>query len=114
MNFIFFHNAITNRDSIAQLKKVDLDALPFVVSGTSKGNDATIANIVRHVQFLLTTKQRLTKHKLEQDKSILLRQIASVEANIDQAVYELYSIPTEYRSHINDWSVGETRSPKTI
>lgn len=96
MNFYFNTSAITNRNSIAQLKKVDLDQFPIkrldlteVIARDSHDKLVALAD------KLLILNQQLALARAPQDITQLLRQIAASEKRADQVVYEIYGLNEE-------------------
>ena len=93
ISFYYREKLITNKNSIAQIKKVDLDKLPVPVLNLAvKSDKIKHDNIVSLVYKMLKLKQKEnveTKHSV---KALIVKQIESVDAAIDAAVYELYGL----------------------
>ena len=87
----FYYRAIlvTNKQSIAQLKKIHLDVIPI---RTIKFSDS--ADKARHDQMLSLHKQ-LAKAKVNHVKTTIQRQIESTDQQINGLVYELYGLAKE-------------------
>jgi len=85
--------SLTNRRSIAQVKKVDLDELPIRVLETSKPLDnARHDQIVSLVDAMLQLHKDLAQAKTPDAKNALQRQIDATDRQIDHLVYELYGL----------------------
>ena len=85
--------AITNKKSIAQVKKVDLDQLPIrTVDFKSPGEKDRHDRMVSLVERMLALHKQLAEAKTAHDKTNLQRQIDATDAQIDKLVYELYGL----------------------
>ena len=88
--------AITNRKSIAQLKKVDLDQLPIRKIDMSNPADKDRHDrMVSLVQRMLELHRQLAVAKTAHEQTALQRQIDATDAQIDQLVYQLYELTPE-------------------
>lgn len=96
LNFYFTTSAITNRNSIAQLKKVDLDQFPIKYLDLTEG-EARISHdkIVALVEKMLALHEQFAVAKTPQDTTLLQRQITATDKQIDQLVYALYGLTAE-------------------
>ncbi|MCX7185175.1 MAG: N-6 DNA methylase [Nitrosospira sp.] len=96
LNFYFTTSAITNRNSIAQLKKVDLDQFPIKYLDLTEG-EARISHdkIVALVEKMLALHEQFAVAKTPQDTTLLQRQITATDRQIDQLVYALYGLTDE-------------------
>jgi hypothetical protein len=88
--------AITNRRSIAQLKKVDLDQLPIrIIDFSNPAEKDRHDRMVSLVELMLELHNQLAVAKTDYAKTNLQRQIDATDAQIDKLVYELYSLTDE-------------------
>jgi len=107
MDFIYFHTALTNRDSIAQIKKVDLDALPFVKSGSTPLSEGLVKKIGGYGKEIHDSLGRLHNSKTEHERTALRRSVLALEKKIDDSVYELYGMSKEHQAAVDAWK-GKT------
>ncbi len=63
-----------------------------VIDFTKKPDKAQHDRVVELVERLLALHEQLPKAKTDQDKKILERQIATVDRQLDQLIYELYGL----------------------
>lgn len=85
--------AVTNRNSIAQLKKVDLDQFPIrMINFEDRSDNARHKEIVGLVARMLNLRKQLTASKAPHDKTAIERQIEAADQEIDRLVNELYSL----------------------
>jgi len=85
--------SLTNKKSIAQVKKVDLDELPihtinFKKAGEVKHHD----QMVSLVEQMLELHKKVTAAKTPDEKTRLQRQIDATDSQIDKLVYDLYDL----------------------
>jgi len=93
VSFYFREKLITNKNSIAQIKKVDLDKLPIPAFDLSqKPHKAKHDNLVSLVDKMLDLKRKEAAELGDHLKTVIIRQIDAVERAIDMAVYELYNL----------------------
>jgi hypothetical protein len=93
ISFYFGEKLITNRNSIAQIKKQDLDMLPIPTPDLSKKPDkARHDKLVALVDQMLVLKKKEQAEAVPQTKTMIGRQIQAVDAQIDALVYELYGL----------------------
>jgi len=93
ISFYFREKLITNKNSIAQIKKIDLDKLPIPALDLSKESDKTKHdNLVSLVNKMLDLKQKEAAELSDHLKTVITRQIDAVDKAIDTAVYELYNL----------------------
>ena len=93
MSFYYRARALTNKKSIAQVKKVDLDILPFPPVDSSANEGRAIHDrMVRLVDQVLETKHHLTVVLTDHDKTYYQSKCDSLERQIDLLVYRLYKI----------------------
>jgi hypothetical protein len=91
--FYYRNRLITNRRSIAQLKKLHLDALPIRTIDFDDPADAG-----RHDRMVALVEQTLDLHKklaattIPADRTLYQRQIEATDRQIDTLVYELYGL----------------------
>ncbi|MCC6914361.1 MAG: Eco57I restriction-modification methylase domain-containing protein, partial [Rhodospirillaceae bacterium] len=102
MSFLYYNTVVTNRDSIAQAKKVDLDALPIVTGGTKR--DQEIRNLIANeVEKLLQKVPAYYTERTEQRRTLLRRQIEQAEDVINDLAYELYGLNKEEVGIVAAW-----------
>ncbi len=93
LSFYYRAKSLTNKKSIAQVKKVDLDKLPIRKINFSDATDkARHDRMVQLVTSMLTLHQQLSATKSVVQKDIIERQIDAIDAEIDLLVYELYGL----------------------
>ena len=91
--FYYRNRLITNRRSIAQLKKVHLDALPIRTINFDDPEDvARHDKMVALVERMLELHRKLAAATIPADKTLYQRQIAATGRQIDALVYELYGL----------------------
>lgn len=103
MGYIFAERKLTNQNSMAQVKKNDLDTLPIVVEDKlNDGRDRIleIANLARGVTSALASYE-LAKH--EQARKVHKRMIKSALKEIDRKAYELYTLTPAEITEVEDW-----------
>ena len=96
MTFYYRNRLITNRRSIAQLKKVHLDQFPIRTIDFSDPTDkARHDRMVELVEQMLDLHKELARATIPQTKTVLQRQIDTTDRQIDRLVYELYELTEE-------------------
>jgi len=96
ISFYYRNRLITNRRSIAQLKKVHLDAIPIRTINFANSTCRTRHDqIVGLVDAMLKLHKDLQSAKTDHEKSLIQRQIDATDKQIDQFVYELYGLTEE-------------------
>lgn len=103
IGYIFAERMLTNQDSIAQVKKVDLDALPIVLEdqiGDGKNRVDLVAEAARSICSSLAAHDGA---KSEQVRAVHRRTIKASLENIDQHIYDLYALTPEERAEVDDW-----------
>ena len=96
MNYYYRSVAITNRDSIAQLKKVDLDCFPIPKLDMNNLAEKTEHDhIVSLVEQMLKAKEELVTARLDLDVQRLEHRCTTLDRKIDEAVYNLYGLTEE-------------------
>ena len=85
--------AITNKKSIAQVKKVDLDQLPIrTIDFKERADKTRHSRMVELVNGMLDLHKQLTVARTGHAKTNIQRQIDAKDAQIDKLVYELYEL----------------------
>ena len=85
--------SLTNRRSIAQVKKVDLDLLPVPTMNLSKVQDKDHHDkMINLVDRMLARHKQLAAAKNPNDKTRLQREIDATDHQIDQLVNALYGL----------------------
>ena len=93
MDVFFKAKCLTNKDSIAQVKKVDLDTLPIIEMDLKKPADkARHDKLVVLVDKLLGLMPKLRLATAESAKVVLKNAITATDQQIDALVYELYGL----------------------
>jgi hypothetical protein len=83
-------------EALAEVKKANIARLPIVIPQTSVGKEKKLGErLGQLVQQMLDLHQRLAEVKTEHEKTALRRQIDATDRQIDQLVYELYSLTPE-------------------
>jgi type I restriction-modification system DNA methylase subunit len=96
VSFYFREKLITNKNSIAQIKKQDLDIIPIPALDLSKKSDkAAHDKLVALVDQMLVLKKKEQAETVPQAKTVLERQIKAVDKQIDALVYQLYGLTEE-------------------
>ncbi|HEY4490741.1 MAG TPA: TaqI-like C-terminal specificity domain-containing protein, partial [Acidobacteriota bacterium] len=95
--------SLTNRESIAQVKKNDLDELPIPVMNLSNSHErAHHEKMVKLVEQMLVLHEQLVAARTGHEKNVLQRRIGATDQQIDQLVYELYSLTNEEIEIVED------------
>lgn len=93
MQFYFVSKSLTNAESIAQVKKIDLDELPILVPDLQFDSDRLLfEDIAKAAESMVGFNHTLQRAKTSQDKKMYTRLIAQTDKQIDQKVYELYGL----------------------
>ncbi|MGA2587477.1 MAG: TaqI-like C-terminal specificity domain-containing protein [Candidatus Aminicenantales bacterium] len=93
LNAFFRANCLTNKDSIAQVKKVDLDALPIPVYGDSNPvSKARHDRLVGLVDKMLALTPKLRAAKADAERQTLQNAVTATDQQINALVYELYGL----------------------
>ncbi len=93
VTFYYRNELITNKQSIAQLKKVHLDLIPIRTIDFSNSKDKSHHDkMVKLVDGMLELNKQLAKKKSSHNKTVLQRQIEATDWQIDELVYELYGL----------------------
>lgn len=102
--------SITNKRSIAQVKKVDLDQLPIPRVDLSiaqhKSNHDRLVELVDHI---LELHKLCREAKAPDDKTRLQRQIDATDREIDRLVYDLYGLTEEEIAIVEGRAVASDR-----
>ena len=93
LNVYFGAKCLTNKKSIAQVKKVDLDQLPIPVLNLSDPADkARHDEMLAKVEAMLEAKKQLTKAQTDKDKTYYENKCIALDRQIDRLVYDLYGL----------------------
>jgi len=85
--------AITNKKSIAQFKKVDLDQLPIrTLDFSERADKVRHDRMVELVESMLGSHKQFATARTAHAKTNLQCQIDATDAQIDNLVYELYGL----------------------
>ena len=98
MQFVFFNNALTNRRSIAQVKKVDLDDLPIKTGPDN--NTALMGKIAELAERMTELVERALHEKTAHGRKATERLIQAKGREIDSAVFDIYGLSEEERQFI--------------
>ena len=95
MNAYYRNFAVTNRDATPQLKNIDLDKFPIIVSSEKKKHD----NLVALVDRMLELNKRLAPIRKTycNERDELIREIDKTDKEIDNLVYDLYGLTEKER-----------------
>ena len=107
MGFVYYHQALTNKESMAQVKKIDLDALPIKRSGHGGEADLCIGEIASKAKLITHETRALLREHTEESRAQRRRRVLAAERDIEQAVRELYGL-SEAESRVAS-SYGQTR-----
>lgn len=102
INFIYYNVALTNRDSIAQAKKVDLDRLPIIVSQAVR-DQSLIKNIADAAREITSLVPAYYSERSEQKRTLLRRRVESLERRIDAEVIDLYGLSKQDAATVGSW-----------
>lgn len=90
-----------NKNSIAQVKKVDLDILPIrTIDFANKAEKAAHDKMVELVEKMLDGKKKLADARTDADIRFYERLCASLDTQIDDEVHRLYDITPDERKII--------------
>ncbi len=93
VNFYFLNRLVTNKKSIAQLKKTHLDEIPIATINFSDPADkACHGQMVDFVEQMLLLHKQLAMAKMSYEKTAIQRQIDAIDQQIDRLVYDLYGL----------------------
>jgi hypothetical protein len=93
MDVFFKAKCLTNKDSIAQVKKLDLDLLPIICLDLKKSANKTRHDkLVMLVDKLLGLTPKLRAAKSDSDRATLQNAVTAADQQIDALVYELYGL----------------------
>jgi len=93
MDFFFKAKCLTNKDSIAQVKKVDLDILPIIDLNLKNSADKSRHDrLVALVDKMLTIVPKLREATSESEKAALQNAVTTTDAEINRLVYGLYGL----------------------
>jgi hypothetical protein len=96
MDWYYKTVCLTNKESIAQVKKVQLDQLPIRrIDHAKNAEEAAHDRIVALVSSMLALHKQLAAAKSVLQKAIMQRQIDATDAEIDRLVYDLYGLTAE-------------------
>ena len=96
ITFYYLNRLVTNRRSIAQLKKVHLDAIPIrTIDFDNPDDKAKHDKMVKLVDQMLDLHKKLAKAKVPAEKNRIQRQINTTDSAIDNLTYELYNLTPE-------------------
>lgn len=108
MSYYYYHKVLTNKASMAQAKKSDLDGLPIMRTGTSPVADALILSIAECAKRITQKTERLPQLNLEQERVLAHRSINSDLTTIEATTSKLYELSTDEASLIADWRPENT------
>jgi hypothetical protein len=96
MDWYYKTACLTNKESIAQVKKVQLDQLPIRrIDHAKNAEEVARDGIVASVSSMLALHKQLAAAKSAAQKVIIQRQIDATDAEIDRLVYDLYGLTAE-------------------
>lgn len=103
LTFYFRIKALTNKESIAQVKKVDLDQLPIpLLELSNPSSKARHDEMVSLVERMLDYRKRLPAVNTPQERMIIQRQIENTDRQIDNLVYDLYGLLPDERNIVEE------------
>ncbi len=93
VNFLFTNRYVTNKRSIAQLKKNHLDEIPIPnIDASDPVCTACHSQMVELVEQILSLHRHYAIAKTHHEKTTIQRQIAATDQRIDRLVYDLYDL----------------------
>jgi hypothetical protein len=96
LNAYYRAKSLTNKKSIAQVKKLDLDKLPIRVVNLSDATQRSQhENMVMRVDAILDAKKKLAQAITDKDTTYYRNKCAALERQIDRLVYDLYGLTAE-------------------
>lgn len=96
LTYYYRARSLTNKKSIAQVKKKDLDQLPvYNITPSNVAEKALYDKVIESVDRMLALHKQKKDVTLPQAQTILARQIESTDKQIDKLVYELYGLIEE-------------------
>ena len=96
LNRYFRDRLITNKDSIAQIKKIHLDQLPIPIISFSDARDKMQHDdLVKLAGQMLNLRKGVQRKQFDSEREPIERQIAATDKKIDELVYELYGLTEE-------------------
>ena len=96
MDVFFKAKCLTNKDSIAQVKKVDLDTLPIIgINLKNRADKSRHDKLVLLVDKMLGLMPKLRAATAESEKAVLQNAVTATDQQIDQLVYELYGLTAD-------------------
>ena len=94
LNFYYLVFLKSTKKVFSEIQARQVARLP-IYCPSRKGNDPAVARIIALVNQILDLHKRLGQVKLSGEKTVLERQIAAVDGQIDRLVYELYGLTDE-------------------
>lgn len=104
LGYIFAKTLLTNEDSIAQVKKVDLDALPIVLADSLSDSRDRVREVADAAKSITSALASYAIERLPQRRTIFKRTIISAEQKIDRLCYELYGLSAVEVREVEAWS----------
>jgi hypothetical protein len=96
LTYYYRARSLTNKKSIAQVKKTDLDQLPiYAVDCANPSEKAQHDQMVELVERMLDLHKQLAEARMPQAQTLLQRQIEVTDRQIDRLMYELYGLTEE-------------------
>jgi hypothetical protein len=93
MDVFFKAKCLTNKDSIAQVKKVDLDTRPIIGINLKNAADKSRHDkLVMLVDKMLGLMPKLRLATADSEKAVLQNAVTATDQQIDALVYELYGL----------------------
>ena len=103
LNTYFQAKCLTNRRSIAQVKKVDLDELPIPITEYSDAcQRETHDRLVELVETMLSLRTSIQTSMIGHKRTVIQRQINATDQRIDELVCELYGLTDEEIQVVKD------------
>ena len=98
MQFIYYTTALTNRKSIAQVKKVDLDSLPIRSDGADiEKNINAVSDAAKQITEI---RGMLPNEKTREGKQIKSRLLRHAEQTIDNEIFTIYEMTDKEREYV--------------
>ena len=103
MGYIYSETMLTNKDSIAQIKQMDLDNLPIFIA-QNKATTLKMDRVAELAKEITNDMKALRGLRTEHEKSLLRRRILGSEQKIDALIIDLYELSDEEQQALATWS----------
>ena len=94
---------LTNQESIAQIKKVDLDAIPVAIPGTSAAGIAKVSAVADAARQITQDLDVVFRASTEQQRTLVRRRVQAQEEKLDSLIYDLYELNSSEIAVVDAW-----------